>query len=240
MASPASELGGDDTFEQEVLDFIDALKYSDDTEISVGEAANGDNKGISPNGGDLEEEAECRSNGESSPTAEDSNAEEEEETECRSKGESSPTAADSSLDKEGSSAKDMCWGSELKGAGASIEPCTKGFVIQSVEILAHRPWRGVRIGIPRGPILGIAGVLFLDVGTYQTGVHGKPFAANKPFRHATRNRHLEHMTQQVTLAEPAMPVLGKGRMIRKAVGQLEAAEPAIGEVQMYLFAKASF
>ena len=48
-------------------------------------------------GGDLEEEAECRSNGESSPTAEDSNAEEEEETECRSKGESSPTAADSSL-----------------------------------------------------------------------------------------------------------------------------------------------
>jgi len=40
------------------------------------------------------------------------------------------------LDKEGSSAKDMCWGSELKGlAGASIEPCTKGFVIGTGHLI---------------------------------------------------------------------------------------------------------
>ena len=37
-----------------------------------------------------------------------------------------------------------------------------------------------------------------------------------------------------------MAVLGKGRMIRDAVTQVEAAEPAIGQVQMNLFAQAAF
>src|SRR6056297_1340178 len=47
------------------------------------------------------------------------------------------------------------------------------------------------------------------------------------------------MAQKFALAEPAMPVLGKRRVIGDAVVQIKAAEPAICEVQMHLFAEPS-
>ena len=45
------------------------------------------------------------------------------------------------------------------------------------------------------------------------------------------------MAQQVTLAETTMAVLGEGGVIRDAIRQIEAAEPAICQVQMHLLAK---
>src|SRR6056297_3019731 len=45
------------------------------------------------------------------------------------------------------------------------------------------------------------------------------------------------MAQKFALAEPATPVLGKRRVIGDAVVQIKAAEPAICEVQMHLFAE---
>ena len=54
------------------------------------------------------------------------------------------------------------------------------------------------------------------------------------------NSRLKYMAQKVTLPEPTVAVLGKRRMIRDAVTQVEAAEPAIGQIQMNLLAQAAF
>jgi hypothetical protein len=65
-------------------------------------------------------------------------------------------------------------------------------------------------------------------------------ATYQPFFHAVGDSHLKYVTQKITLPEPTMAVLGKGRMIRDAVTKVQAAEPAIGQVQMNLFAQAAF
>ena len=48
------------------------------------------------------------------------------------------------------------------------------------------------------------------------------------------------MAQKVTLAKASVAVLGKRRMIRDMVTKVQAAESAIGQVQMNLFAQAAF
>ncbi len=113
----------------------------------------------------------------------------------------------------------------------------KGFVVQRVEIFAHGTRRIVRVDLACRPILGVTRVLLLDIRAYQAGVDCKALTANQAFLHATRNRRLEHMAQQIAFAEATMTVLGKARVIRDAVRQIEAAEPPIGEVQMHLLAK---
>jgi len=120
-------------------------------------------------------------------------------------------------------------GSELwlRGGGR----CSEGFVIQRIEILAYRAWRISGINLSRRPILRIAGVPLLDIGGNQTRAHRKALTPSQTFLYATRNRRLEHMTQQVALAEPTMSILGKGRMIRDATHQIGAAKPAVFKVQ---------
>ena len=117
---------------------------------------------------------------------------------------------------------------------------TKGLVVQRVEIFLHRAWCVIGVGHTGCPVFRVAGVLFLDICTDQAGIDGKSLAAHKPFFHAARNSRLKYMAQKVTLAEPSVAVLGKGRMIRDAVTKVQAAEPAIGQVQMNLFAQAAF
>jgi hypothetical protein len=48
------------------------------------------------------------------------------------------------------------------------------------------------------------------------------------------------MPKQIAVAEPPVTVFGKGRVIGDAVGQVEAAEPAIRKVQMDLLAEPPF
>jgi hypothetical protein len=65
----------------------------------------------------------------------------------------------------------------------------------------------------------------------------KPSPPTQAFGHATPDGRLEQPTQQVAVAEPAVPVLGKGRMVGHGAVQAQAAKPAIGEVQVDLVAK---
>lgn len=44
------------------------------------------------------------------------------------------------------------------------------------------------------------------------------------------------MPQQLALVKPPVPVLREGRMIGDPVVQIETAKPAVGEVQVHLFA----
>ena len=57
---------------------------------------------------------------------------------------------------------------------------SEGFVIQGVEILAHRPGCICGADLVRRPILGVAGVLLLDVGCDQAGIYGEALATNSP------------------------------------------------------------
>jgi hypothetical protein len=60
----------------------------------------------------------------------------------------------------------------------------------------------------------------------------KGFAPYEPFRHAARDHGLEKLAQQIALAETAMAVLGKRRMIGNVAVETQEAEPAIVEVNL--------
>ena len=47
------------------------------------------------------------------------------------------------------------------------------------------------------------------------------------------------MPKRIALPEAAMEILGEGRVIRNPVFQSKATEPAVGEIQMDLFAEAA-
>ena len=51
------------------------------------------------------------------------------------------------------------------------------------------------------------------IGPDQARIDGKAFAADQPFRHAARHRHLEQLAKQIAVTEAAMPVLREGRVI---------------------------
>ena len=57
---------------------------------------------------------------------------------------------------------------------------------------------------------------------------------------AAEQYDLEKLAEQVTLAEPAMAVLGECRVIRDAICQIKTAEPAIREVQIYFLTQTPF
>jgi hypothetical protein len=111
--------------------------------------------------------------------------------------------------------------------GCDLTGCAKSLIVQNVEILAHGAWRVIAISFSGHPVFGVTGILLLNICTIQTGIHCKTLTAYKSFLHAARNCHLEHLAQKITLAEPAVPVLGKGGMIWNAVGQIEATKPSV-------------
>jgi hypothetical protein len=63
-------------------------------------------------------------------------------------------------------------------------------------------------------------------------------AADQPFRDAAGDRRLEQLAEQIALTKAAVPVLGEGRVVRHRAVQAQPAEPAIGEVEVNLFAQA--
>ena len=73
----------------------------------------------------------------------------------------------------------------------------------------------------------------------QTRINRHALAADETFLNAAGSGCLEQMTQQFALPETAMPVLREGGVVGNAVVQIKAAKPAIGEVQMHLFAQAT-
>jgi len=94
-----------------------------------------------------------------------------------------------------------------------------------------------RVDPCRVPVILRHRVLLVCIGLDQAGVDGHSLAADQTFLDAARDGRFEQVSQQLTIAKPAMTVLGEGGMIRDPVAQIEAAEPAICQVQMHLFAQ---
>ena len=63
----------------------------------------------------------------------------------------------------------------------------------------------------------------------------KPSPLTKPA--SMQARTTEHMAQDVALAEPAMPIDRECRVVRYGVVQIEAAKPAVSEMQFDLLAQ---
>lgn len=87
----------------------------------------------------------------------------------------------------------------------------------------------------------IASVEALPVGlcTDQARVHCEAVAADEPLKHAPLHRLLEQAAQQIAVAEPAMPVLGEGRVIRHVAVEPQPAEPPISQVEVDLVTEAA-
>ncbi len=76
------------------------------------------------------------------------------------------------------------------------------------------------------------------VGLDHRGVHRKALAADQSRRHAAADHLLEHLAQDIALTEAPVAVHRKRRMVRDPVLQAQAAEPAVGQVQLHLLAQA--
>src|SRR5215471_4484596 len=57
---------------------------------------------------------------------------------------------------------------------------------------------------------------------------------DQTFSHASLQHGLEHASQQITLTEAAMPVLGERRVIRHRAIQAQPAEPPVGQIEVNL------
>src|SRR5271170_496034 len=72
------------------------------------------------------------------------------------------------------------------------------------------------------------------VRLHDAGIDREGFTLDQIGIHAGPHHRLEDLTEQVAVAEPAVAIDRKGRMVRNLVVKIEAAEPAIGEVQLDL------
>src|ERR1700722_2442062 len=72
-----------------------------------------------------------------------------------------------------------------------------------------------------------------------TGVDRESLASHDPFFHAARPPGLEQLAQEIALAEAAVAVLGKRRMIGDVAVEPQPTEPAIGQIKMDLLAQPS-
>src|SRR5271156_3986938 len=77
----------------------------------------------------------------------------------------------------------------------------------------------------------------MGVGDDDAGVDREGLAAHDPFLHAARNRGLEQLSQKIALAEAAVAVLGKRRMIGDVAVEPQSTEPAIGQIEVDLLAQ---
>jgi len=77
----------------------------------------------------------------------------------------------------------------------------------------------------------------MRVGHDHARVDRERFAADKPFPDAPCDHGLEQLAQKIALAETAMPVLGKGRVVGHIAVEPQSAEPAIGQIKVDLVAQ---
>jgi hypothetical protein len=65
----------------------------------------------------------------------------------------------------------------------------------------------------------------------------KGLASHDPFFHAARHHRLKQLAQEIALAEPAVAVLGKGRMIQNVAVEPQSTKPTIGQIELDLLAQ---
>src|SRR4051812_37005690 len=95
-------------------------------------------------------------------------------------------------------------------------------------------WPGSSGGSHRSPgveFWRLASALIIDAST------AKPSPPTSP-SDAAGDRPLEQLSEQIALAKATVPVLREGRVVRHRAVQAQPAEPAIGEVEVNLFAQA--
>jgi hypothetical protein len=80
----------------------------------------------------------------------------------------------------------------------------------------------------------------VGVSPYHARINGESLTAHQTFGHATAQYTLEDVTKRIAVAESTVAILGECRVIRNTVFQSKATEPAIGQIQVDLFAQASF
>src|SRR5262249_3585776 len=65
----------------------------------------------------------------------------------------------------------------------------------------------------------------------------KAFALDQAGIHASPHYRLEHMAQEVAVAEAAVPIDRECRVVRYGIIEIEAAKPAVSEMQFDLLAQ---
>ena len=83
-------------------------------------------------------------------------------------------------------------------------------------------------------------MLTIGIRLDQTRINGKAFPSNQTLFQTTVHRLFKNMAQQITIAKAPVAVLGKRRMIGNATFQAKSTKPAIGKIQMNLFAQTAF
>src|SRR5271169_1494341 len=77
-----------------------------------------------------------------------------------------------------------------------------------------------------------AGVRFHD-----TGIDRKSFTLDQTGVHARSHHRLEYLAEQVAIAEPAVTIDRKRRVIGRLVVEVEPAEPSVGQMQLDFLAQ---
>jgi len=78
-------------------------------------------------------------------------------------------------------------------------------------------------------------VIAACVGLNDAGVDRKTLTLDQARVHARTNHSFEHLAQDITVAEAAMTIDRKCRMIRNLVVEIETAKPAVRKVKCDLF-----
>src|SRR5580704_2807129 len=87
------------------------------------------------------------------------------------------------------------------------------------------------------PLLTLAPLPPIGIRLDQTGIDRKGFAADQTLSDAALQDRLKDASQEIALAETAMPILGEGGMIGDIAVEPEPAEPPVGQIEVDLFAE---
>ena len=109
------------------------------------------------------------------------------------------------------------------------------FIVQARQELGDRAGLTLR----RRPVdlIGCLAAISAGVGLYDAGINRKTFALDQASLHAGPHHCLEHVAQDVAVAEAAVAIDRERRVVRHFVIKMEAAKPAISEMQLDLLAK---
>ena len=108
----------------------------------------------------------------------------------------------------------------------------EGRIVENRKILRDRPiGRRIKV-LDLGHAAPAMGVSHDDACIDCEG-----FAPDDPFLDAARHHGLEQLAQEIALAETAMAVLGKRRMIGNVAIEPQATEPSVGQIEMDLLAQ---
>ena len=75
------------------------------------------------------------------------------------------------------------------------------------------------------------------IGLHHAGIDGKALALDQPCIHAGKHHRLEYLPEYVAVAEAAVTIDRKRRMVGHLIVEIEPAEPAIGQMQIDLLAQ---